>query len=158
MEFLNNKDVREARQYFVKRLKEDDKLSSLTVSHGDKNDWEDIFFFMSNRMLIIGSKLTSNIKYDDFFDITNIRFYYGLVNDVILVNGVIEFRSLVKLPLELELSNDKFKYPYQDRMRYKNSSKSTVYTQTINSAVKSAKDIADLAIETLQNLYRKGSK
>lgn len=156
MEFLNNKDVREARQYFVKRLKEDDKLSSLAVSHGDKNDWEDIFFFMSNRMLIIGSKLTSNIKYDDFFDITNIRFYYGLVNDVILVNGVIEFRSLVKLPLELELSNDKFKYSYQDRMRYKNSSKSTVYTQTINSAVKSAKDIADLAIETLQRLCEKG--
>lgn len=75
---------------------------------------------MTDRTLIVGSKLTSNIKYDEFFDITNIRFYYGLVNDVILVNGVIEFRSLVKLPLELELSNDKFKYPYQDRMRYKN--------------------------------------
>lgn len=158
MEFINNKDVREARQYFVKRLKEDDKLSSLVVSHRDKDDWEDIFFFMSDRMLIVGSKLTSNIKYDEFFDITNIRFYYGMVNDVILVNGVIEFRSLVKLPFELELSNDKFKYPHQDRMRYKNSSKSTVYTQTINSVVKSAKDIADLAIETLQNLYRKGSK
>lgn len=156
MEFLNNKDVREARQYFLKRLREDNKLFSLVLPHECEDDWEDIFFFMNDRMLIIGSKLTSNIKYDEFFDITNIRFYYELVNDVILVNGEIEFRSLVKLPVELELSNDKFKYPYQDRMRYNNSSKSTVYTQTINSAVKSAKDIADLAIETLQNLYRKG--
>ena len=158
MEFINDEEVREARQYFVKRLKEDIKLFSLVLTHECEDDWEDIFFFMNDRMLIIGSKLTSNIKYDEFFDITNIRFYYRLANDVILVNGVIEFRSLIKLPLELELSNDKFKYPYQDRMRYKNSSKSTVYTQTINSAVKSAKDIADLAIETLQNLYRKGSK
>lgn len=156
MEFLNEQEVKEARQYFVKRLKEDDKLSSLVVSHGYKDDWKDIFFFMNDRMLVIGSKLTSNIKYDEFFDITNIRFYYGMVNDVILVNGVIDFRSLVKLPLELELSNDKFKYPYQDRMRYKNSSKSTVYTQTINLAVRSAIDIVDLAIETLQKLCEKG--
>lgn len=156
MEFLNNKDVREARQYFLKQLREDFKLFSLVLPHECEDDWEDIFFFMNDRMLVVGSKLTSNLKYDEFFEITSIRFYYEVVSDVILVNGVIDFRSLVTLPLELELTNDKFEYSYQDRMRYNNSVKSTVYTQTINVAVKSAKDIVDLAIETLQKLCKKG--
>ena len=40
MEFLNNEEVREAQQYFLKRLSEDDKLSLIALSHGDA--WDDI--------------------------------------------------------------------------------------------------------------------
>lgn len=151
MEFLNNEEVREAQQYFLKRLSEDDKLSLVALSHGD--DWDDIHVYMDENTLVIGSELTSNLHYDEFFDITNISFFYEKMNDIILVKGTINFRREVAPPSELELSNGKFKYPHAELNAYKNYYKHVDYDQTISVAVDSVTDMIDVVIETLQKLY-----
>lgn len=156
MEFLNNEEVREAQQYFLKRLSEDDKLSLIALSHGD--DWDDIHVYMDESTLVIGSELTSNLHYDEFFDITNISFFYEKMNDVVLVKGTINFRREVVPPAKLELSNGKFKCPYNELNVYKHYYKHVDYEQTIMAAVESVTDMIDLVIEILQKLYEKGRK
>lgn len=156
MEFLNNEEVREAQQYFLKRLSEDDKLSLIALSYGD--DWDDIHVYMDENTLVIESELTSNLHYDEFFDITNISFFYEKMNNVVLVKGTINFRREVAPPSKLELSNGKFKCPYNELNTYKHCYKHVDYEQTIMASVESVTDMIDLVIEILQKLYEKGRK
>ena len=151
MEFLNNEEVREAQQYFLKRLSEDDKLSLIALSYGD--DWDDIHVYMDENTLVIGSELISNLHYDEFFDITNISFFYEKMNDLVLVKGTINFRREVAPPSKLELSNRKFKCPYNELNTYKHCYKHVDYEQTIMASVESVTDMIDLVIEILQKLY-----
>ena len=154
MEFLNKQEVKEAKQCFLKRLREDDKLSLIVLSHG--NDWDDIHVYMDENTLVIGSELTSNLHYDEFFDITNISFFYEKMNDLVLVKGTINFRREVAPPSKLELSNRKFKCPYNELNTYKHCYKHVDYEQTIMASVESVTDMIDLVIEILQKLYWKG--
>ena len=154
MEFLNNEEVREAQQYFLKRLREDDRLSLIALSHGDA--WDDIHVYMDENTLVLGSELISNLHYDEFFNIKNISFFYEKMNDIILVKGTINFRREVAPPSELELSNGKFKHPHAELNSYKNYYKHVDYDKMINVAVKSVTDMIDVVIETLQKLYWKG--
>lgn len=154
MEFLNKQEVKEAQQYFLKRLREDDKLSLIVLSHD--NDWDDIHVYMDENTLVIGSELTSNLHYDEFFDITNISFFYEKMNDLVLVKGTINFRREVAPPSKLELSNKKFKCPYNELNTYKHCYKHVDYEQTIMASVESVTDMIDLVIEILQKLYWKG--
>ena len=156
MEFLNELEVKEAQKYFLKRLREDDGLSSIALSHGD--DWDDIHVYMDENTLVIGSELTSNLHYDEFFDITNISFFYEKMNDLVLVKGTINIRREVAPPSKLELSNGKFKCPYNELNTYKHCYKHVDYEQTIMAAVESVTDMIDLVIEILQKLYEKGRK
>ncbi len=151
MEFLSDEEVREAQQYFLKRLSEDGKLSLIALPHGD--DWDDIHVYMDENTLVIGSELTSNLHYDKFFDITNISFFCEKMNDLVLVKGTINFRREVAPPSKLELSNRKFKCPYNELNTYKHCYKHVDYEQTIMASVESVTDMIDLVIEILQKLY-----
>ena len=156
MEFLGDEEVKEAQQYFLKRLREDDKLSSIALSHLD--GLEDIHVYMDENTLVVGSELTSKLHYDKFFNIADVSFFYEKINDVILVKGTIRFQRKVKPPIELELSNGKFKYPYAELNGYNDYYKHVGFDQTINVTVESVTKMIDLVIETLQKLYEKGRK
>ena len=80
------------------------------------------------------------------------------MNDVVLVKGTINFRREVVPPAKLELSNGKFKCPYNELNTYKHCYKHVDYEQTIMASVESVTDMIDLVIEILQKLYEKGRK
>lgn len=111
MSLVNEHKIEEARAYFLKRLYENDKLSSIAQSHFGNIILDEVLY-MDDEQLVVINDLVSGLLFHDYYMVRNLRFYFNEVNEKLFIEGGINLELEVAKPSELTLKNGvRFEYP-----------------------------------------------
>ena len=158
MSLINEHKIEEAREYFLKRLYENDKLSSIAQSHFE-NIILDKVLYMDNEQLVVSNDLASGWLFHHYYRIKNLRFYFGESNGKLWVEGGINLELEVAKPSELTLKNGvRFEYPKHEVESFNRNFKYVDWHQDCETTVNNLFELVDLVIETMLELIERGRK
>lgn len=158
MSLINEHKIEEAREYFLKRLYENDKLSSIAQSHFG-NIILDKVLYMDNEQLVVINDLASGLLFHHYYRIKNLRFYFGESNGKLWVEGGINLELEVAKPSELTLKNGvRFEYPKCEVESFNRHLRYVDWHQDCETTVDNLFELVDLVIETMLELIEKGRK
>lgn len=158
MSLINEHKIEEARAYFLKRLHEDDRLSSLAMSQFDKIILDQVLY-MDNEQLVVINDLASGLLFHYYYRIKNLRFYFGEADGKLWVEGGINLELEVAKPSELTLKNGvKFEYPKHEVESFNRNFRYIDWHMDCETTVNDLFELVDLVIDTMVELYEKGRK
>ena len=158
MSLVNEHNIEEAREYFLKRLYENDKLSVIAQSHFGNIILDEVLY-MDDEQLVVINDLASGLLYHHYYKIKNLRFYYGEVNGKLWVEGGINLELEVAKPAELALKNGvKFEYPKYEVESFNRNYRYVDWHMDCETTVEDLFGLVDLVIDTMLELYEKGKK
>lgn len=158
MSLIDEHKIEEVRAYFLKRLYEDDGLSSLAMSHFG-NIILDQVLYMDNEQLVVINDLISGLLFHYYYRIKNLRFYFGESNGKLWVEGGINLELGVAKPSELKLRNGvKFEYPKHEVESFNRHFKYVDWHMDCETTVNDLFELVDLVIETMLTLIEEGRK
>jgi len=158
MSLVNEHKIEEARAYFLKRLYEDDRLSSLAMSQFGKIILDQVMY-MDDEQLVVINDLASGLLFHYYYRIKNLRFYFGESNGKLWVEGGINLELEVAKPSELTLKNGvKFEYPKHEVESFNRNFKYVDWHMDCETTVNDLTELVDLVIDTMVELYEKGRK
>lgn len=158
MSLVNEDKIEEARAYFLKRLYEDDRLSSLAMSHFGKIILDQVLY-MDDEQLVVINDLASGLLFHYYYRIKNLRFYFGEANGKLWVEGGINLELEVARPSELTLKNGvKFEYPRHEVESFNRNFRYVEWHMDCETTVNNLFELVDLVIDTMVELYEKGRK
>ena len=158
MSLIDEHKIEEVRAYFLKRLYEDDRLSSLAMSHFG-NIILDQVLYMDNEQLVVINDLASGLLFHYYYRIKNLRFYFGESNGKLWVEGGINLELEVAKPSELKLRNGvKFEYPKHEVESFNRHFKYVDWHMDCETTVDDLFGLVDLVIDTMLELIEKGRR
>ena len=158
MNLVNDHKIEEAREYFLKRLYENDKLSAIAQSHFGNIILDEVLY-MDNEQLVVINDLASGLLYHYYYKIKNLRFYFGEANGKLWVEGGINLELEVAKPAELTLKNGvKFEYPKYEVESFNRHLRYVDWHMDCETTVDDLFGLVDLVIDTMLELYEKGRK
>lgn len=158
MSLINEHKIEEAREYFLKRLHENDKLSLLAQSHFGKIILDQVLY-MDDEQLVVINDLASGLLFHYYYRIKNLRFYFGEVDGKLWVEGGINLELEVAKPSELTLKNGvKFEYPRNEVESFNRNFRYVEWHMDCETTVNNLFELVDLVIDTMVELYEKGRK
>lgn len=158
MSLIDEHKIEEARAYFLKRLYEDDRLSSLAMSQFDKIILDQVLY-MDDEQLVVINDLASGLLFHYYYRIKNLRFYFGEVDGKLWVEGGINLELEVAKPSELTLKNGvKFEYPKHEVESFNRNFRYIDWHMDCETTVNDLTKLVDLVIDTMVELYKKGRK
>lgn len=158
MSLINEHKIEEAREYFLKRLYENDKLSLLAQSHFGKIILDQVLY-MDDEQLVVINDLASGLLFHYYYRIKNLRFYFGEVDGKLWVEGGINLELEVAKPSELTLKNGvKFEYPRHEVESFNRNFRYVEWHMDCETTVNNLFELVDLVIDTMVELYEKGRK
>lgn len=158
MSLINEHKIEEAREYFLKRLYENDKLSLLAQSHFGKIILDQVLY-MDDEQLVVINDLASGLLFHYYYRIKNLRFYFGEVDGKFWVDGGINLELEVAKPSELTLKNGvKFEYPRHEVESFNRNFRYVEWHMDCETTVNNLFELVDLVIDTMVELYEKGRK
>lgn len=158
MSLIDEHKIEEVRAYFLKRLYEDDGLSSLAMPHFG-NIILDQVLYMDNEQLVVINDLASGLLSHYYYRIKNLRFYFGESNGKLWVEGGINLELEVAKPSELKLRNGvKFEYPKHEVESFNRHFKYVDWHMDCETTVNDLFELVDLVIETMLTLIEEGRK
>lgn len=86
MSLVNEHTIEEAKEHFLKRLHENDKLSSIAQSHFENIILDEVLY-MDDKQLVVINDLASGLLFHYYYRIKNLRFYYYELNGKLLIDG-----------------------------------------------------------------------
>lgn len=158
MSLIDEHKIEEARAYFLKRLYEDDRLSSLAMSQFDKIILDQVLY-MDDEQLVVINDLASGLLFHYYYRIKNLRFYFGEVDGKLWVEGGINLELEVAKPSELTLKNGvKFEHPKHEVESFNRNFRYIDWHMDCETTVNDLTKLVDLVIDTMVELYKKGRK
>lgn len=158
MSLIDEHKIEEAREYFLKRLYENDKLSSIVQSHFENIILDEVLY-MDNEQLVVINDLASGLLFHYYYRIKNLRFYFGESNGKLWVEGGINLELEVAKPSELTLKNGvKFEYPKHEVESFNRHLRYVDWHMDCETTVNNLFELVDLVIDTMVELYEKGRK
>lgn len=158
MSLINEHKIEEAREYFLKRLYENDKLSSIAQSHFGNIILDEVLY-MDDEQLVVINDLASGLLFHYYYRIKNLRFYFGESNGKLWVEGGINLELEVAKPSELTLKNGvKFEYPNHEVESFNRHFKYVDWHMDCETTVNDLTEVVDLAVDTMLALIEKGRK
>lgn len=158
MSLINEHKIEEAREYFLKRLYENDKLSSIVQSHFENIILDEVLY-MDNEQLVVINDLASGLLFHYYYRIKNLRFYFGESNGKLWVEGGINLELEVAKPSELTLKNGvRFEYPKHEVESFNRQLRYVDWHMDCKTTVNNLFELVDLVIDTMVELYEKGRK
>ena len=158
MSLVNEHKIEEARAYFLKRLYENDRLSSLAMSQFDKIILDQVLY-MDNEQLVVINDLASGLLFHYYYRIKNLRFYFGESNGKLWVEGGINLELEVAKPSELTLKNGvKFEYPKYEVESFNQHLRYVDWHMDCETTVDDLFGLVDLVIDTMLKLIEKGRR
>lgn len=155
MSLINEHKIEEAREYFLKRLCENDKLSSIARSHLGNIILDEVLY-MDDEQLVVINDLASGLLYHYYYRIKNLRFYFGESNGKLWVDGGINLELEVAKPSELTLKNGvKFEYPKYEVESFNRHLRYVDWHMDCETTVNNLFELVDLAIETMLELIER---
>ena len=106
MSLINENKIEEAREYFLKRLYDDDRLLSIAMSHFGNIILDEVLYMDSEQLVVIND-LASGLLFHYYYRIKNLRFYFGEANGELWVEGGINLELEVARPSELTLKMER---------------------------------------------------
>ena len=106
MSLINENKIEEAREYFLKRLYDDDRLLSIAMSHFGNIILDEVLYMDSEQLVVIND-LASGLLFHYYYRIKNLRFYFGEANGKLWVEGGINLELEVARPSELTLKMER---------------------------------------------------
>lgn len=156
MSLINEHKIEKARAYFLKRLYENDRLSSLAMSQFDKIILDQVLY-MDNEQLVVINDLASGLLFHYYYRIKNLRFYFGESNGKLWVEGGINLELEVAKPSELTLKNGvKFEYPKYEVESFNQYLRYVDWHMDCETTVDDLFGLVDLVIDTMLELIEKG--
>lgn len=157
MSLINEHKIEEAREYFLKRLYENDKLSSIAQSHFGNIILDEVLY-MDDEQLVVINDLASGLLFH-YYRIKNLRFYFGESNGKLWVEGGINLELEVAKPSELTLKNGvKFEYPNHEVESFNRHFKYVDWHMDCETTVNDLTELVDLVVDTMLALIEKGRK
>lgn len=158
MSLIDEHKIEEAREYFLKRLYENDKLSSIAQSHFGNIILDEVLY-MDNEQLVVINDLASGLLFHYYYRIKNLRFYFGESNGKLWVEGGINLELEVAKPSELTLkSGVKFEYPKHEVESFNRNFKYVDWHMDCETTVNDLTELVDLVVDTMLALIEKGRK
>ena len=158
MSLINEHKIEEARAYFLQRLYENDKLSSIAQSHFENIILDEVLY-MDDKQLVVINDLASGLLFHYYYRIKNLRFYYYEVNGKLLIEGGINLELEVAKPAELTLKNGvKFEYPKYEVESFNQHLRYVDWHMDCETTVEDLFGLVDLVIDTMLELHEKGKK
>lgn len=158
MSLINEHKIEEAREYFLKRLYENDKLSSIVQLHFENIILDEVLY-MDNEQLVVINDLASGLLFHYYYRIKNLRFYFGESNGKLWVEGGINLELEVAKPSELTLKNGvRFEYPKHEVESFNRQLRYVDWHMDCETTVNNLFELVDLVIDTMVELYEKGRK
>lgn len=158
MSLIDEHKIEEAREYFLKRLYENDKLSSIVQSHFENIILDEVLY-MDNEQLVVINDLASGLLFHYYYRTKNLRFYFGESNGKLWVEGGINLELEVVKPSELTLKNGvKFEYPKHEVESFNRHLRYVDWHMDCETTVNNLFELVDLVIDTMVELYEKGRK
>lgn len=156
MSLVNEHKIEEARAYLLKRLYEDDRLSSLAMSQFDKIILDQVLY-MDDEQLVVINDLASGLLFHYYYRIKNLRFYFGESNGKLWVEGSINLELEVAKPSELTLKNGvRFEYPKDEVELFNRHFKYVDCYMDCETTVDNLFELVDLVVDTMLALIEKG--
>lgn len=158
MSLVNEHKIEEARAYFLKRLYENDKLSSIAQSHFGNIILDEVLY-MDDEQLVVINDLVSGLLFHDYYMVRNLRFYFNEVNKKLFIEGGINLELEVAKPSELTLKNGvRFEYPKHEVESFNRHLRYVDWHMYCETTVDDLFGLVDLVIDTMLELYEKGRK
>lgn len=158
MSLINENKIEEAREYFLKRLCDDDRLSSIAMSHFGNIILDEVLYMDSEQLVVIND-LASGLLFHYYYRIKNLRFYFGEANGKLWVECGINLELEVARPSELTLKNGvKFEYPKYEVESFNRRLRYVDWHMDCETTVDDLFGLVDLVIDTMIELYEKGRK
>lgn len=156
MSLINEHKIEEAREYFLKRLYENDKLSSIAQSHLENIILDEVLY-MDDEQLVVINNLANGLLFHYYYRIKNLRFYFGEFNGKLWVEGGINLELEVAKPSELTLKNGvRFEYPKYEVESFNRHLRYVDWHQDCETTVNNLHELVDLVIDTMLALIEKG--